>query len=282
MRHGALTLCALLVAGPASGQDVASSTSTTGVVSAASPAALVPTLEEQERFLSEARVARVREVSQGVTGTLRATLTDGTRTHDASIQTVNESKARHDVGRRVEFNFRDYWGYNVAAYRLAVMLGLDMVPASVPRRHRLDQAAYTWWVDDVLMDEVSRVKANVLPPQSMYWSEQIRVMRMFDALIGNTDRNQGNMLIDRAWKLWLIDHTRAFRLHEDVPELERIRHCERSMWARMKTLTLDTMQSRLAPYLTEPEMKAVLARRDRLVARIESLGPGALFDLRRP
>lgn len=282
MRHAALTLCALLVAAPVPGQDAARSTPTAGVASATSPASAVPPLDDQERFLSEARVTRVREVSQGITGTLRATLTDGTRTHDASIQTVNESKARHDVGRRVEFNFRDYWGYNVAAYRLAVMLGLDMVPASVPRKHRLDQAAYTWWVDDVLMDEVRRVKTNVLPPQSMYWSEQIRVMRVFDALIGNTDRNQGNMLIDRAWKLWLIDHTRAFRLHEDVPELERIRHCERSLFARLKALTLETMRPRLEPYLTEPEMKAVLARRDRLVSRIESLGPNALFDLRRP
>ena len=42
-------------------------------------------------------------------------------------------------------------------------------------------------------------------------------MRVFDELIANTDRNLGNMLIDRQWKLWLIDHSRAFRLHETLP-----------------------------------------------------------------
>ena len=40
-------------------------------------------------------------------------------------------------------------------------------------------------------------------------------MRVFDELIANTDRNQGNMLIDKQWKLWLIDHTRGFRTTSD-------------------------------------------------------------------
>ena len=57
-------------------------------------------------------------------------------THDASIQTIDESKARFESARRVEFNFRDYWGYNVAAYRLGVMLGIDMIPPSVQRLYR--------------------------------------------------------------------------------------------------------------------------------------------------
>ena len=54
----------------------------------------------------------------------------------------------------MELNFRDYWGYNIAAYRLGVMLGLDMIPPSVARRHRDKQAAFTWWVDGVMMDEL--------------------------------------------------------------------------------------------------------------------------------
>ena len=37
------------------------------------------------------------------------------------------------------------------------------------------------------------------------------VVRLFDQLIFNTDRNLGNLLIDKSWRLWMIDHTRAFK-----------------------------------------------------------------------
>jgi hypothetical protein len=37
-------------------------------------------------------------------------------------------------------------------------------------------------------------------------------MRVFDQLIYNTDRNTGNVLYDTGWRLWGIDHTRAFRV----------------------------------------------------------------------
>jgi hypothetical protein len=35
-------------------------------------------------------------------------------------------------------------------------------------------------------------------------------MALFDQLIFNDDRNQGNMLIGKDWKVWLIDHTQDF------------------------------------------------------------------------
>ena len=37
------------------------------------------------------------------------------------------------------------------------------------------------------------------------------MMYLFDELISNIDRNQGNIVYTKDWRLWLIDHTRAFR-----------------------------------------------------------------------
>ena len=50
------------------------------------------------------------------------------------------------------------------------------------------------------------------------WNAQLHILRVFDELIANTDRNQGNMLIDSRWKLWLIDHSRAFRTSSDLQQ----------------------------------------------------------------
>ena len=277
MVHRALALCILAAAWPAAGQDTAppSQPTFTNVASAASTRL---SLADQEKFLLAGRIEQVKGVSKGVTGTQRATLSDGARTHDASIQTIDESKMRYETARRLEFNFRDYWGYNVAAYRLGVMLEMDMIPPSVLRLFRSEKAAFTWWVDDVMMDEMARQKQKVSPPDKEPWNAQLHILRVFDELIANTDRNQGNMLIDSRWKLWLIDHSRAFRTSSDLNKLRAVRRCERTLLAKMKQLTLEGLQAQLNDYLTEYEIASILARRDKLVAHVEALGPAALYD----
>ena len=270
----------------ARGQDLMASTTplvTTpfGPV-AATPAAVTPPVRpdrrEQEAFLLSAPIRSVRGVKVGVTGTQRAALSAGDVTHDASIQAIDEFKPMFQGGRRTEINFRDYWGYNVAAYRLGVLLGLDNIPVSVARRFNTYPAAFTWWVDDVIMDERARSKESVTPPVPAAWGAQVAVMRVFDELIANTDRNQGNMLIDRDWKLWLIDHSRAFRLHGTLLSPKNVRRCDRDLLMRMKALTRQAIDEELGDYLTDSERDALMARRDVLVDLIESLGPTALYD----
>lgn len=280
MRSIALALLVLGTPLAAVAQDVASPGQIALAAHVAAPATLP--VADQEQFLLQARVGKTSGVKKGITGTRRATLTDETRSHDASIQSIDESRSRFESTRRIEFNFRDYWGYNVAAYRLGAMLGLDMIPPSVERQFRGQKASFTWWIDDVMMDEMERSKKQFLPPDPAYWKAQIHILRVFDELIANTDRNQGNMLIDKQWKLWLIDHTRGFRTTTSLRTPQIIRQCERTLLDRMKALTLEQLESQLKEYLTEPEMKAVLKRRDLLVAHVESLGPTALYDLKRP
>ena len=41
-------------------------------------------------------------------------------------------------------------------------------------------------------------------------------MRLFDSLIFNDDRNPGNYLFDADWKLWMIDHSRAFQMRREL------------------------------------------------------------------
>jgi hypothetical protein len=281
VRRIALVL-AIITAGvvPAPGQEYSAATPV--AADARTPGGPTLSLEEQEHFLLNSRLDRIRGVSEGVTGTQRATLVDGEFRHDASVQTIDESKQKFEGTRRVEFNFRDYWGYNVAAYRLGVLLGLDNIPPSVARRHRTGEAAFTWWVDDVLMDERARQKKKQKPPDGTYWNYQLHVMRVFDELIANADRNAGNMLIDAGWKLWLIDHSRAFRTGAELSKPQGVKRCERALLAKMRALTRASMVEQLDKYLTPYEIDAILKRRDRLVAHIDALGPSALYDLRRP
>jgi hypothetical protein len=280
MRRIALALGVLAGVALARGQETVSPGPASRPVSPVARSVL--TLAEQEHFLLTARIVGVRSVKEGATGTQRATLTDGTITHDASVQPIDESAARYETPERVELNFRDYWGYNVAAYRLGVLLGLDMIPPSVARHHRSRLASFTWWIDDVILDEKGRVARKTVPPDRRSWNAQNLIVRVFDELIANTDRNQGNLLIDTRWKVWMIDHTRAFRITNGLRDERRILRCERSLFRKLEALTAAEMKARLDDYLTPYEQAAVLQRRDRLVARIEALGPAALYDMPPP
>lgn len=256
----------------------------------ASPAAQTPapaaatalTDQDMERFLREARIIKTRTARNGITNSTQATLSDGTLTHDAHIQIIDEFKREFRTASGVEFDFQDSWTFNIAAYKLDRLLGLHMVPVSVPGTYRSTRAAFTWWVDDVIMDEGARLKAKTTAPpeKARLWYEQVYLMRIFDQLIYNTDRNVGNMLIDREWRLWLIDHTRAFRKHHTLKSADSVRRCDRRVFEALKTLNLDLLKRELGRFLNDAQLKALLARRDLIVARLDSLGPTALFDRR--
>jgi hypothetical protein len=113
------------------------------------------TWEEKEQFLLHAKpVGSAKDSKSGVTGTSRIKLTDGKITHDASLQTIDETRPGLYLG---ETNFKDSYRYNIAAWRVARLIGLgDMVPPSVKRQFDGKDAAYTWWIDDVQFDETER------------------------------------------------------------------------------------------------------------------------------
>jgi hypothetical protein len=260
----------------------ASATSTTSAL----------TLAQMEEFLLNARILKSREIGKGVTGSRVATLSDGRMTHDAHIQIVNIEKQIFQPSRGpTEVNFKDHYRYNIAAYRLARVLGLANVPVSVERRVERDQAAITWWIDDVLMDELERLereKKKTIPSswRTVRTSGYIHIRRVFDELIGNTDRNVGNQLWTRDGTLWLIDHTRAFRLHRKLKQPHILRRCDRDLFKALQGLTIESVTAAVDRTLTKDEIKALITRRDLIVKefvdRMKSGGEATtLFSLPR-
>jgi hypothetical protein len=238
------------------------------------------TIAEQEVFLAKARVVTSKDVNQGVTRTSRVTLTDGVTTHDASVQTIDDYQKVFSAGAKSELNFKDSYRFNIAAWKLAKIIGLDsMMPPSVNRKYKGKDAAFTWWVNDVQFDEGGRLKQTTQAPNQVVWLRELGLVRMFDQLIHNNDRNQGNMLIDKNWHIWMIDHTRAFRLNRDLPRPEALAVIDRGVLQRMKALDEDSLVTEMKRLLDRGEVRAMLARRDLIVKAFEAKPPTVLFDL---
>ena len=249
-------------------------------VSTAQPPPGPPDDAAMEEFLLKGRIVRTRAAGKGVTGSIRATLTLGDVTHDAHVQTVDQSLLEFRSAKGTEFNFRDKWQFNVAAYKLDRLMDLRLVPVTVERRFRGEPASFTWWVDDVLMDEGERIKRKVEPPIPDCWNEQMQRLRMFDQLIENTDRNLGNVVISTSWRLWAIDHTRAFRRSKVPPKPANLTRVDRELLDRLARLDFDTLKGGLKTYLDDHDLRALLSRRDAIVAHFRARGEQALYERR--
>ena len=105
-------------------------------------------------------------------------------------------------------------------------------------------------------------------------------MDIFDNLISNSDRNLGNMLIDTEWKLWMIDHTRAFQSPTSLLD-DEVMTMRRSTWERLVGLEESELRARLSGLLTPIEIRGVWQRRQLLLDHLGDLiakhGEGAIL-----
>jgi hypothetical protein len=112
-------------------------------------------------------------------------------------------------------------------------------------------------------------------------------MRVFDNLINNTDRNYTNILYDPNWRLWLIDHTRAFGRSKELPDQKRLVRCSRSLWEKLQSLDKKIIKETMEPYMGSVEISRIMDRRDKIVnhfkEKIKKEGEeNVLFDYPKP
>jgi hypothetical protein len=242
-----------------------------------------------QEALRSATVVSRKKIGRGVAGAEKLVLElGGTRFH-AAFRTVDVAVRPPPSGgtTRPTLKYRDAAIFEVAAYELSELLGLGRVPPVVERRIGDVDGSVQIWLEGT-EPEVELLEREALkPPDEAHWRRQKQVMRTFDSLIANTDRNQGNLLIDDEWNIWLIDHTRSFRRSTRLLYVDRLDTCERRLWAALNEVDEDTLTQRLDPYLERLEITNLLRRRLHLIRHfaelIERNGEDAvLFDLPPP
>ncbi len=221
-------------------------------------------------FLAGADVVEVIDLSVGVTKPQQLVLErDGVRAH-AVFHSIDrrERQTKTLVNGRVMLYLVDSYRSQIAAFELSRLLGLDIVPPTVERQVRGRVGSVQLWIESA-MTEQKRRERGLEPPDRSDWNHQKSEQWVFDNLINNIDRNQGNSLIDADWNLWLIDHSRSFGRDRRLPYPERVSFLSSGLWQGLRALDPDTVRERLSPYLDKAEIRALLERRDLLVAAIE-------------
>ena len=226
--------------------------------------------EEVLEFLLTAEVIATKELSSGSNRPLKVTLERNGVRANAVFRTVDRKENTHQIRRKVLRDFRDCYYNESAAYELSRLLGIGNVPPCVSRTINGKKGSLQLWVENA-KSVTERVEEGIVTLANEQWTFQRQMMRVFDALIYNFDRNTGNMLIDTRERLWFIDHTRSFLVTGRVENINSIYLCERAAWEKLQALDHDLLKKHLEPYLCSSQIATLLKRRDKIVAHFQKL-----------
>jgi hypothetical protein len=214
---------------------------------------------EYEQYIRTASIDHEKDTSVGVTHPKHAFFTPGGLAEGVVVKHLPQG---------VQGGFWESYKSEIAAYEMDRLLGMDMVPPTVERRIHGDLTSVQLWVNGCkLLKEVDQTKA----PHPLEWAKQACRQKVFDNLVANIDRNEGNLLVDDQWNLILIDHSRAFAT-DKMPFEKQMTRIDKEFFAKMKALDEPTLMQHIRPLvLNDGQVRAILKRRDKIVADLEQL-----------
>lgn len=214
---------------------------------------------DYERFLRDAEIVSVEDLGRGANEPKRVTLRSNAQEAAGLWKPIQRGPK--------EWAWESFEA-EVAAYELDRMLGLEMVPPTVVRAIGEQPGSLQLWVNEV---KFLRDRADVTKDED--WDQQVQRMRLFDNLIGNGDRSDTNVLVDAQDRIVLIDHSQAFvstHYLEDDDEQLPMRY-DRRLVAKLEGLELEHLRFRFGRLLLEPQIRAIIMRRDGLLRRLKEL-----------
>ena len=244
-----------------------------------------PEDREREQLLATGKIVKIEELPVGTTRPLKVSINQDDKLYFAVFKAVDIQPrgVTHFQGRKPTIGFTDTYRHDRAAYAMDRLLELNMIPVTVIRKVQQKRGALVDWIPDAIT-EMDRRSGDLKPEDSKILDDQWAVMRMFDALINNPDRNLGNQLYTRPdWKLHLIDHTRAFTRSRKIPDTyrEQWSRLPRRVYENLKNLDPDKVRAVTRTLLSAAQVKDMFIRRDLIVRKIEgdisALGEEGVF-----
>jgi hypothetical protein len=231
--------------------------------------------EEWEEYLKTADIVKSELIGEGVTKPWKLYLKKGTL----------EKKAAWKNPEVKQGDFIDSWKYEIAAYRLDKLIGLNMVPITIEREFKGKKGALSLWADSKY-NGLEIAENNIpIPDWALKQTDDMKyITRFWDSLIANDDRTQENYRFTEDWRTIIIDHSRAFRSNKENMEklmcgangIKRkddggpylIQRVPRALFEKIKALDLAGLKQAVGSYLTDQEVEAIIARKPLLIKEI--------------
>ena len=176
--------------------------------------------------------------------------------------------------------FPDYWRREIAAYELDKFLNLNMVPPTVERRYKDNRGAISLEMPGTVYRELKEagvgIPSDAGQRENFYRALYIRTA--WDNLVANEVRSEGDMILTEDWRMYLIDHSRAFSSTKKLFMLpgkkstkEPIKALPGVFVEKLAELDYELVKNIVGEYLTKKEIERLLVRKDKLLAEVERL-----------
>jgi len=228
---------------------------------------------ELEEFLRTAEIVKSKDIGEGVTKPCKLDMEKGDEEHSGCWKNPSGMQG----------GFLEGWQYEIAAYEMDKLLGLNMIPPTIEREFKGKRGSLQFWITSEMSD-LERMEQGIKIPRDKLesWSKKKYLTRAFDCLIANEDRTQQNIRYKKGWRTILIDHSRSFRWSEKfkkqlvfgkngVLSQKLFRRLPRTFVEKVRSLSFDTIKHAVGPYLTDEEIEAILVRKKLLLDEIEEM-----------
>ena len=233
--------------------------------------------EQWEEFLKTAEIATYEPIPEGVTKPWKLYL---------KKEGIEKKAAWKNIDRDLGGGAMDSWKYEIAAYRMDKLIGLNMVPPAVEREFRGKKGALSLWADSKYSSLKIMEQGIKIPESAQKQFDDMKyITRLWDCLIANDDPTQQNILYTEDWRTIIIDHSRAFRSNKEYTERLVLgingikknqadgkpflfRRVPRVLLDKIKALDFASIKKAVGPYLTDKEIESMIARKKLILDEI--------------
>ena len=225
--------------------------------------------QEAVEFLSTAEVTSKPEDFDdlAITSPRRMELSDGSRSLRVIFKdenTLHRGTHQFGDGRQVPM-VKDSYLHEIAAFELAQMLGLDMVPPCVERKLYSRRGSLCLWVENA-MTEADRKERGLEPPGWKMWNEQMFLAHLFQQLISDQDfPNIRNLIVDSNFRIYKVDSSMSFYPERSLRDEDQPTRFSRQFLEALESLDQAALEERLKPWTGKGERKTLWARRNRIL-----------------
>ncbi len=218
--------------------------------------------EEAESFLRSAKVVQIKPLGSGVSSAKKLLLDDGKLQRNAVFKDIDDRrKGVVQIDGFPEIDFKDSWKFEVVAYELDKLLGMNMIPVTIERSIEHKRGSVELWLDGCIAEGV-RQKKQLAPPNLLEWNRQMYKVHLFDNLVFNIDSNKGNLLVNPEFIIFKIDHTRTFKNVIQLKRPEYLTSFSRSLIQALEKLDKARILACCKDYLSADEINCLLGRKD--------------------
>jgi hypothetical protein len=175
------------------------------------------------------------------------------------------------VDRQRPQHMPDSYNYDIAAYELTKLLGIELIPPVVEREIGGRQGTLQILLENCIRER-DRKRKKLDPPDAKAFNNALEELKVFVNLTYDDCYNLDDIYVHlEDWRVCRVDFSEAFA---PMPELLpgcNITVCSKKLYTGLLKLGDESVRAGLGRYLNDEETGALLIRRDLLISKLKAL-----------